>query len=115
MTVEVSRKDGRFGMGHDEHNRVVKVHPGSAAEDAGLRVGDAVSGCDGRALEGLLTAALQGKERVVLRIVRRTEQEFEWSDLRRVAAEAFGARPPAGPRGDRGPGFRRGGRVQQAA
>ena len=37
MRVRLSRKGGRFGMGHDEHNIVVKVHPDSAAEDAGLR------------------------------------------------------------------------------
>ena len=68
IRVELSRIDGRFGMGHDEENRVAVVHPGSAAEQGGLRVGDVVHAVDGIPLKGLLSAALTGKERVELSI-----------------------------------------------
>ena len=40
--VCLTRKEGRFGMVHDESNTLVVVHPGSAAEDCGLRVGDSI-------------------------------------------------------------------------
>ena len=69
-------------MGHDERNCVVVVHPGSAAEDIGLRVGDAVRSVDGVPLVGLLTAALQGKQRVDLQILRKPSEPLEWCDMR---------------------------------
>ena len=77
-------------MGHDEQNRVVVVHPGSAAEECGLRVGDAVRAVDGVALDGLLTASLAGRESVELRLLRKAPEAFEVFDLRKVAAELHG-------------------------
>ena len=52
FTVLLRRKDGRFGMGHDEKNRVIVVHAGSAADDSGVRVGDVVHAINGRTLMG---------------------------------------------------------------
>ena len=82
FTIRMTRKEGRFGMGHDEQNRVVVVHPGSAAEECGLRVGDAVRAVDGVALDGLLTASLAGRERVELSLLRKASEAFETLDLR---------------------------------
>ena len=79
LTVRVTRKNGKYGMGHDEHNLIVVVHPDSAAADAGLRVGDAVRSVNGVPLTGLLTAALQGKEVVTLEVDPcEAEADSEW-------------------------------------
>ena len=86
FAVRLARKNGKYGMGHDEHNCVVVVHPDSAAADAGLRVGDAVRSVNGVPLTGLLTAALQGKERVELTLLRKPAEKFARTDLRQVAA-----------------------------
>jgi C-terminal processing protease CtpA/Prc len=75
-------------MGHDELNRVVVVHPDGAASDASLRVGDLVRSVDGTPLVGLLTAALHGKERVELQLLRNPDEPFAWADLRKAAADA---------------------------
>ena len=82
MATRITRKEGRFGMGHDEENRIIVVHPGSAAADCGLQVGDWVRRVDGVALEGLLTTTLTGKESVVLHILRKATGYFELLDLR---------------------------------
>ena len=82
--VKVERKHGKFGMGHDEFNCVVVVHPDSAADDAGLHVGDAVCSVNGKPLTGLLTASLVGKESVELRLLRRPAQPFEYCDLNKL-------------------------------
>ena len=87
LTVTMKRKEGRFGMGHDEHNIVVVVHPGSAAEECGLRVGDSIKAVDGEPLSGLLTASLQGRESVRLSLLRKATEAFEHIDLKAVAAE----------------------------
>ena len=77
--VCLTRKEGRFGMVHDESNTVVVVHPGSAAEDCGLRVGDSIKAVDGRPLEGLLTAYLEGKDSVLLEVkVAEMDLDNEW-------------------------------------
>ena len=100
LTVTMKRKEGRFGMGHDEHNNVVLVHPGSAAEECGLRVGDSIKAVDGEPLTGLLNASLQGKESVRLSLLRKATEAFEYIDLQAVAAEVrrqFDVLPPGSP------------------
>jgi len=68
LTVVMGRKNGRFGLDLDANNRVVTVQPGSGAEGIGLQRGDVVIECDGVMLGPnlSLTAAVKGKERVVL-------------------------------------------------
>ena len=85
--VRLERKDGKFGMGHDEHNCVVLVRPGSAADDVGLRVGDAVRSIDGKPLAGLLNNALQNKECVQLQLLRKAQEPLAWCDLRALEQE----------------------------
>ena len=82
LAVLVTRKAGKFGMGHDERNVIMAVHPEGAAADAGLRVGDAVRTVNGVPLVGLLSASLQGKETVELRLLREPPKRFAWCDLK---------------------------------
>ena len=91
FVVRVDRKQGKFGMGHDEHNCIVVVHPKSAADDAGLHVGDFVSFVDGKPLTGLLTASLAGKEGVELRLLRPPVEPFEWCDLYKLRSNLIGS------------------------
>ena len=63
------------------------MHPGSAAEECGLRVGDSIKAVDGQPLNGLLTASLQGKDSVRLSLLRQATEAFEHIDLKAVAAE----------------------------
>ena len=55
-----------------------------------MRVGDVVHAIDGRALDGLLSAALQGKDNAKLSLTRQVEQALEWSDLGSVAKAVVG-------------------------
>ena len=94
LNVTVARKDGRFGIRHDEHNRIIAIQPNSAAETSGLRVGDAVRAIDGIELDGLLGAALQGKESVELEVdAMESEVDMEWLiDYKRFRVPALSLR-----------------------
>ena len=86
FTLQLARKEGRrHGPRREQHFAV--VHPGSAAEDCGLRVGDSIKAVDGRPLEGLLTASLVDKDHVELKVLRKAWRAFETVNLKSVAAE----------------------------
>ena len=85
--VRLDRKEGKFGLGHDEYNCVVLVRPGSAAEDVGVRIGDVVRSVDGAPLTGLLNSALLDKESVELQLVRKPHEPLAWCDFRAIQHE----------------------------
>ena len=47
LVLTISRREGRFGIGLDEDNRIVEMKPGCSARDAGMMLGDQVCRVDG--------------------------------------------------------------------
>ena len=66
LTLTLERREGRFGIGLDEDNRVLEMRPGCSAIDAGVRVGDKICKVDGVTISSPddLATATQGKESI---------------------------------------------------
>ena len=63
LTLRIERREGRFGIGLDEQNRVVELKPGCSAIDAGIEIGDKLCRVDGVAIHSSedLAKECQGK------------------------------------------------------
>ena len=62
----MSRRDGRFGIGLDDANRVLEMKPGCSALEAGVNIGDKICKVDGvtiRSPEDLASRRGQGQHR----------------------------------------------------
>ena len=70
LTLTVARRDGRFGIGLDENNRVLELKPGCAAIDAGVAIGDKICRVDGVVINSAedLATNTQGKEVIELEV-----------------------------------------------
>ena len=70
LALRITRREGRFGIGLDEQNKVVDLKPGCSAIDAGMTIGDVVCAVDGVAISSAeeLGAECAGKDVIELTV-----------------------------------------------